>query len=115
MGSKEVGSCVRPSSNKEKSSTHWVELLAEATGFEPAISALTGPHVRPLHHASSISCTPSYHTPTHDVKLIAAASAYSSFVIRRAQTENPDDPCGPSEFLFLRLYGRTRKCEVTAV
>src|SRR2546423_662169 len=27
---------------------------AEATGFEPAISALTGPHVRPLHHASRI-------------------------------------------------------------
>ncbi len=26
---------------------------AEATGFEPAISALTGPRVRPLHHASS--------------------------------------------------------------
>ena len=26
---------------------------AEATGFEPAISALTGLHVRPLHHASS--------------------------------------------------------------
>jgi hypothetical protein len=26
--------------------------LAEATGFEPAISALTGLHVRPLHHAS---------------------------------------------------------------
>ncbi len=28
---------------------------AEATGFEPAISALTGLHVRPLHHASSVS------------------------------------------------------------
>ena len=28
-------------------------VLAEATGFEPAISALTGLHVRPLHHASS--------------------------------------------------------------
>jgi hypothetical protein len=26
--------------------------LAEATGFEPAVSAVTGPHVRPLHHAS---------------------------------------------------------------
>ncbi len=25
---------------------------AEATGFEPAVSALTGLHVRPLHHAS---------------------------------------------------------------
>jgi hypothetical protein len=24
---------------------------AGATGFEPAISALTGPHVKPLHHA----------------------------------------------------------------
>lgn len=28
---------------------------AEATGFEPAISALTGPRVRPLHHASALS------------------------------------------------------------
>jgi hypothetical protein len=26
-------------------------LLAGATGFEPAVSALTGPHVKPLHHA----------------------------------------------------------------
>ncbi len=24
---------------------------AGATGFEPAVLALTGPHVRPLHHA----------------------------------------------------------------
>lgn len=29
----------------------------EATGFEPAISALTGLHVRPLHHASSKTST----------------------------------------------------------
>src|SRR5690554_4498346 len=29
-------------------------VLAEATGFEPAISAVTGPHVRPLHHASAL-------------------------------------------------------------
>lgn len=28
--------------------------VAEATGFEPAISALTGLHVRPLHHASMV-------------------------------------------------------------
>ena len=28
-----------------------VFLLAGATGFEPAVSALTGPHVKPLHHA----------------------------------------------------------------
>ena len=27
-------------------------LGAEATGFEPAISCVTGRHVRPLHHAS---------------------------------------------------------------
>ena len=27
--------------------------LAVPTGFEPAISALTGPHVRPLHHGTS--------------------------------------------------------------
>ena len=26
-------------------------LSAGATGFEPAVSALTGPHVEPLHHA----------------------------------------------------------------
>lgn len=25
--------------------------MAGATGFEPAVSALTGPHVEPLHHA----------------------------------------------------------------
>jgi hypothetical protein len=37
------------------------ELLAGATGFEPAILALTGPHVRPLHHAPE---RPKYyHTP----------------------------------------------------
>ena len=28
-------------------------LSAVPTGFEPAISALTGPHVRPLHHGTS--------------------------------------------------------------
>ncbi len=28
-----------------------VAFLAGATGFEPAVSALTGPHVEPLHHA----------------------------------------------------------------
>ena len=28
---------------------------ADPTGFEPAISALTGPHVRPLHHGSNNS------------------------------------------------------------
>ena len=27
--------------------------LTDPTGFEPAISALTGPHVRPLHHGSN--------------------------------------------------------------
>ena len=26
---------------------------ADPTGFEPAISALTGPHVWPLHHGSA--------------------------------------------------------------
>ena len=29
-----------------------MQAVTEATGFEPAISALTGLHVRPLHHAS---------------------------------------------------------------
>jgi hypothetical protein len=28
-----------------------MQVLAGATGFEPAVSALTGPHVKPLHHA----------------------------------------------------------------
>ena len=28
---------------------------AVPTGFEPAISALTGPHVRPLHHGTIYS------------------------------------------------------------
>ena len=27
--------------------------LAVPTGFEPAILALTGPHVRPLHHGTN--------------------------------------------------------------
>ena len=27
--------------------------VADPTGFEPAISALTGLHVRPLHHGSA--------------------------------------------------------------
>jgi hypothetical protein len=30
-----------------------LQYLADPTGFEPAISALTGPHVWPLHHGSS--------------------------------------------------------------
>ena len=34
---------------------------AGATGFEPAILALTGPHVRPLHHAPERKWV--YHTP----------------------------------------------------
>ena len=29
------------------------ELLAEATGVEPAVSCVTGRHVGPLHHASA--------------------------------------------------------------
>jgi hypothetical protein len=36
----------------EGSSLH-LDIWAEATGFEPAISALTGLRVRPLHHASN--------------------------------------------------------------
>lgn len=31
-----------------------VKNFTEATGFEPAISSLTGMHVRPLHHASTL-------------------------------------------------------------
>ena len=37
--------------------------LAEATGFEPAISALTGQHVRPLHHASTTTAMVPHFTP----------------------------------------------------
>jgi hypothetical protein len=33
----------------------FVVSLAVPTGFEPAISALTGPHVWPLHHGTSFS------------------------------------------------------------
>ncbi len=28
--------------------------MAELTGFEPAISCVTGRHVRPLHHSSAL-------------------------------------------------------------
>ncbi len=49
--------------------------VAVPTGFEPAISALTGPHVWPLHHGTSVSkqagrslpCVLiSVNTPNHD-------------------------------------------------
>ena len=29
--------------------------MAEPTGFEPAVSCVTGRHVRPLHHSSRIT------------------------------------------------------------
>ena len=29
--------------------------MAELTGFEPAVSCVTGRHVRPLHHSSMLS------------------------------------------------------------
>jgi hypothetical protein len=28
--------------------------MAELTGFEPAVSCVTGRHVRPLHHSSGL-------------------------------------------------------------
>ena len=37
--------------NSNKKSAYFSRFLAGATGFGPAISALTGPHVKPLHHA----------------------------------------------------------------
>ncbi len=37
---------------KEELSGTQLLYRTEATGFEPAISGLTGRHVRPLHHAS---------------------------------------------------------------
>jgi hypothetical protein len=42
-------------SARKNPGTEWFRDAAEATGFEPAISALTGPRVRPLHHASALS------------------------------------------------------------
>ncbi len=43
--------------------------LAEATGFEPAVSALTGLHVRPLHHASVLWRSECYHDSENSVKI----------------------------------------------
>ena len=37
--------------NKKRLQKQSFLLVAGATGFEPAVSALTGPHVKPLHHA----------------------------------------------------------------
>jgi hypothetical protein len=57
---------------------------AEATGFEPAVSALTGLHVRPLHHASVASrestttphsCQPRSATSASPIRLPALLSA----------------------------------------
>ena len=33
--------------------SHFVK-MAELTGFEPAVSCVTGRHVRPLHHSSTL-------------------------------------------------------------
>ena len=38
--------------NKKQIVKMTICFLAVPTGFEPAISALTGPHVRPLHHGT---------------------------------------------------------------
>ncbi len=40
----------------------------ETTGFEPAISALTGLHVRPLHHVSTMAGTPGKPGPLRDAE-----------------------------------------------
>ncbi len=34
-----------------------IEKMAELTGFEPAVSCVTGRHVGPLHHSSKINNT----------------------------------------------------------
>ena len=45
--------------NSFKAAKPWTRIsreflaLAVSTGFEPAISALTGPHVKPLHHETN--------------------------------------------------------------
>jgi hypothetical protein len=33
------------------------KFMAEPTGFEPAVSCVTGRHVRPLHHGSAMRLT----------------------------------------------------------
>ncbi len=47
---------------KKKTATFtlWEVAATGATGFEPAISALTGLHVRPLHHAPTHVCSIAY-------------------------------------------------------
>jgi hypothetical protein len=42
---------------KENNLMNFIKLSLQAvpTGFEPAISALTGPHVWPLHHGTIVS------------------------------------------------------------
>jgi hypothetical protein len=33
---------------------NYTRIMAELTGFEPAVSCVTGRHVRPLHHSSML-------------------------------------------------------------
>ncbi len=56
-----------------------------ATGFEPAISALTGLHVRPLHHAPSFLCTIAY-----------LASRVKSIFIKPPHKRHTAAPCKTS-------------------
>ncbi len=60
---------------------------AEATGFEPAVSALTGLHVRPLHHASNRSSVASRHFASQGF------DGGSAPITR----PNLEDPPGPAE------------------
>jgi hypothetical protein len=53
---------------------------ADPTGFEPALSALTGPHVRPLHHGSNIGAPGLYH------KLPRASMFHRLTAVRTAST-----------------------------
>ncbi len=45
---------LEPESSASANSATTAYLMAEPTGFEPAVSCVTGRHVRPLHHGSAM-------------------------------------------------------------
>src|SRR5919202_4681877 len=63
-------------------------MLAEVTGFEPAISALTGQRVRPLHHTSVALL--GYHGRCASSRLLRPVGSAASLVVR--QLRRRDDP-----------------------
>ena len=54
-------------------------LQAGATGFEPAISGLTGRYVRPLHHAP----TQNYDTTKPGFRQIASSEKWAAYPLSR--------------------------------